>query len=48
MKNIESTDILILLGLILQGIGLFLFWGTGPAAAITGTELLFLGAFGKK
>ena len=44
----EISDVFTIMGLILQGTGLFFFWGTGPAMAIIGTELLALGVFGKK
>ena len=48
MRKIETTDILFLIGLALQGVGLFLFQGLGISLSVTGTELLLLAAFGKR
>jgi len=44
--NVERTDIIILVGLILLGIGLFLWLGLGVSLTVAGSVLLLLGVFG--
>jgi len=42
-KKIEKTDIVQILGLILLGIGLFLFQGIGVALTVVGALLFMIG-----
>ena len=44
-SNVEKADIFIFLGLVLTGAGLFLWFGIGPALAITGALLFLMGFF---
>lgn len=47
IKNVvEKRDILIILGLISLGMGLFLWFGIGPSLAATGAIISALGIFG--
>lgn len=42
-KKIDRQDVFILLGLVLLGIGLFFWFGLGPALAVPGAIITFLG-----
>ncbi len=47
MKNkIESSDVLMCLGLVLLGIGLVLWFNLGVSLAVIGALLVFMGFFG--
>jgi hypothetical protein len=45
-SKVEATDIFIFTGLILIGIGLFLFQGLGVALLVVGALLFGMGFFG--
>jgi uncharacterized membrane protein len=45
VKNIDKADGCIISGLILLGIGLFFWFGKGPALAVPGGFLLCMGFF---
>lgn len=44
--KIEKTDIIIIIGLLLLGVGLFLWFEVGVSLSAVGSILLFLGVFG--
>ncbi|MCP4568399.1 MAG: hypothetical protein GY841_12550 [FCB group bacterium] len=43
IKKIDISDVFMFLGLVLIGIGLFFWFGIGPALAIPGGLLLCMG-----
>jgi hypothetical protein len=45
-SKVEATDIFIFTGLILIGVGLFFWFGIGPALSVPGALLLAIGFFG--
>jgi len=44
-KLIDVQDVLMAAGLILLGIGLFLWWGAGVSLSVVGTILFCVGFF---
>jgi hypothetical protein len=45
--DIESRDVFLFMGLCLLGVGLYCWFGCGPAFAGVGLVLLIFGVFGK-
>jgi hypothetical protein len=45
LKALGFADILVFLGLTLVGVGLFLWFGIGPALTVVGALLLGLGGY---
>ena len=48
LKNIESSDIMQLIGLSLLGVGLFFVYGLGWSLIGSGAVFIILGFFGNK